>query len=184
MSSANPWPDLWARYRGGDAAAFDLVYAEFRGPLFRYIRRQCGNCAESEELYQDVWLRAIRARDQFQGEYFKAWLFRIAHNRLIDFHRARGNADDYIDELGEQIADEVEAARPEGWSFLRDCVERLFALLKGLPQAQRNAFLLKEETGLSLAEIAEVTATSRETVKSRLRYATRQLRVGMEGCDD
>ncbi|MCP4127873.1 MAG: RNA polymerase subunit sigma, partial [Gammaproteobacteria bacterium] len=49
---------------------------------------------------------------------------------------------------------------------------------------QRSAFLLKEEAGLSLEQIAEVTGTGYETVKSRLRYALRRLRAGLEGCDE
>lgn len=174
---------LWFRYCAGDAAAFDRVYAELRGPLFRYVKRQCGGCDRSEELYQDVWMRAIAARASFEGEHFQAWLFRIAHNRVVDFHRANGHDvdDDPATDLDTFAST---AARPDHWSHLRDCVERLFAMLAALPLPQRDAFLLKEEAGLSLAEIADAAGTSRETVKSRLRYAMKQLRDGLEDCDD
>ncbi|MBA1330548.1 hypothetical protein QQ73_05020, partial [Candidatus Endoriftia persephone str. Guaymas] len=73
---------------------------------------------------------------------------------------------------------------PDGWLLIRQCVERLFTLLGGLSETQRSAFLLKEEAGLSLQQIAIVTGTGRETVKSRLRYALRRLRAGLEGCDE
>lgn len=185
---------LWQRYCAGDTLAFDLLYQRFRGPLYRYVRRQCGDCAESEELYQDVWLRAVRARDRFDGEHLQAWLFRIAHNRLIDFYRASGRGaellsdDQHVDEIAIDtmaVAAGVSGqANPERWTLLRDCVDRLFAILQVLPFSQRNAFLLKEESGLSLVEIAELTDTTRETVKSRLRYAMQRLRSGLEDCDE
>ena len=63
-------------------------------------------------------------------------------------------------------------------------LERLKTLLGGLPEVQRSAFLLKEEGGLSLQQIASCTGVGRETVKSRLRYALKSLRKGLEGCDD
>ncbi|MET0106358.1 MAG: sigma factor-like helix-turn-helix DNA-binding protein [Sedimenticola sp.] len=73
---------------------------------------------------------------------------------------------------------------PDAWLIIKDCIERLFHLLGGLSEPQRSAFLLKEEANLSLAEIADVTGVGRETVKSRLRYALRSLRTGLEGCDE
>ncbi|MCB1737871.1 MAG: sigma-70 family RNA polymerase sigma factor [Gammaproteobacteria bacterium] len=185
---------LWQRYCAGDTAAFDLLYQRFRGPLYRYVRRQCGDCAESEELYQDVWLRAVRARDRFEGEHLQAWLFRIAHNRLIDFYRSAGRDAELLSggqDVDDNALDAMTAdagvsgqANPDRWTLLRDCVERLFAMLQALPFPQRNAYLLKEESGLSLVEIAELTDTTRETVKSRLRYAMQRLRSGLEDCDE
>lgn len=63
-------------------------------------------------------------------------------------------------------------------------MERLLKLLSGLAREQRDAFLLQTEGGLTLEQIAEVTGTGRETVKSRLRYALRRLRAGLEDCDE
>jgi len=170
------------RYRDGDTRAFDRLYDRYRGPLYRYIRRLCGDCAEAEELYQDVWLRMLRARDQWDAKQaFSPWLYRIAHNRVIDHWRAKGRAPE------QDIEEEsIEAAglAQELLAHLRDCVQRLLALIGGLPEVQRSAFLLKEEAGLSLAQIAQVTGSERETVKSRLRYAMQRLRRGLEGCDD
>ncbi|MET0103459.1 MAG: sigma-70 family RNA polymerase sigma factor [Sedimenticola sp.] len=173
---------LMLKYREGDTSAFDRLYTRHRGPLFRYIDRLTNNHAEAEELFQDVWMRLIRARAQWQPERgFKPWLYRIAHNRLVDHWRTlRGEQlpleDDHVVTL--------EARWPDAWLIIKDCIERLFHLLGGLSEPQRSAFLLKEEANLSLAEIAEVTGVGRETVKSRLRYALRSLRTGLEGCDE
>ncbi len=174
--------NLMHSYRQGDTAAFDRLYARHRGPLFRYIDRLSNNHAETEELFQDVWMRMIRARDQWRQEKgFKPWLYRIAHNRLVDHWRAA---------KGQQVPLEddtivsMDKSWPDAWLVIKDCIERLFHLLGGLSEPQRSAFLLKEEANLSLAEIADVTGVGRETVKSRLRYALRSLRSGLEGCDE
>jgi len=174
---------LMQQYCAGDAAAFDTLYARYRGPVFRYVQRLCAQCIESEELYQDVWVRMVRARDQWQDhQAFSPWLFRIAHNRVVDHFRSMGKAE--LLEINEPEAIPGSGLLPEALALLRDCVERLMALLGELPENQRSAFLLKEEAGLSLAQIGEVTGVERETVKSRLRYALKRLRSNLEGCDD
>ncbi len=171
---------LMTRYRDGDMAAFDLLYARYRGPLYRYLLRQCGE-SKTEELYQDVWMRVIKAGNQWRDNgSFRAWLYRMAHNRLIDHWRAERP----MEALSEDEVITLDRAWPDALTLIRDCIERLFGLLEGLSEPQRSAFLLKEESGLSLEQIAEVTGTGRETVKSRLRYALRRLRQGLEGCDD
>ena len=174
---------LMQRYQSDDGAAFDVLYARYRGPLYRYVRRQVGDLAVAEELYQDIWLRLIDRRDQWRAEgRFRPWLFGIAHHRLVDYWRRQGRS------LEDPLDDPETVARdgpwPEALQMIRDCVQRLFHLLDHLAEAQRSAFLLKEEAGLSLQQIADVTGVPRETVKSRLRYAVRRLRQGLEDCND
>lgn len=70
--------------------------------------------------------------------------------------------------------------QPERIAQARQQAARLLALVESLPQAQREAFLLHEEGGLSVDEIAIITGADREAVKSRLRYALGKLRQGME----
>jgi RNA polymerase sigma-70 factor (ECF subfamily) len=175
---------LMARYCGGDAAAFETLYRRHRGPLFRYVRRLAPAAADAESLYQDAWMRVIQARDQWRRDQpFKPWLYRIAHNNVVDSLRREGRmprADD-DDAIAGLPADGREL---DVMQVLRDCVERLLALLARLPEVQRSAFLLKEEAGLTLEQIGEVTGVGRETVKSRLRYALTRLRQGLEGCND
>lgn len=111
----------------------------------------------------------------------KPWLYRIAHNIVIDQFRRGGkwSNDDSVNP-DDQLTD----SQPlDVIALLQDCVDRLKALLTQLPQVQRDAFLLKEEAGLSLAEIGEINGVGRETIKSRLRYANKQLRQGLEGCE-
>ena len=174
---------LMPRYRDGDRAAFDALYRRHRGPVFRYVQRLSTASLDAEALFQDAWFNVIRSRDKWRPDQaFLPWLYRIAHNRVVD--ELRRNR--HLDLDPEQATDALPATMHDHavTHWLRDCVERLLQLLGALPEVQRSAFLLHEEAGLSLEQIGEVTGSGRETVKSRLRYAVRRLRAGLEGCDD
>ena len=84
---------LMLAYAGGDAGAFEALYAKHKGPLYRFVLRSVKARAEAEELFQDVWLRAIEARSRYTPQAkFTTWLYTIAHNRLVDHWRALGLA--------------------------------------------------------------------------------------------
>ena len=172
--------DLMLRYAGGDLKAFQRLYEHHRGGLYRYFLRQ-SNRSVAEELFQDVWARVIQSRKRYRPKAaFKTWLFTLAHNRLIDHWRREGRrpietADD--DCLEEATADANPG--PQRLVDLRDCLEQLLQLVSGLPDVQRQTFLLRHEAGMSLAEIAEAMSTGAETAKSRLRYAMDRLRAAI-----
>lgn len=174
---------LMLAYRDGDAGAFDSLYARYRSRLYRHLAHQCGNPRLAEELYQDVWLRVIRARADYEPlAKFSTWLFRIAHHRLVDHYRQLGRdaLAAYDDDADPDSLPAAADANPARLAERRDTAERLAAALDALPAPQREAFLLAEEGGLSLEEIARATGTGRETVKSRLRYALGKLRHSLE----
>jgi RNA polymerase sigma-70 factor (ECF subfamily) len=165
---------LMLAYAQGDAAAFEELYAHYRAPLYRFFARQCGSRAKAEELYQELWMRVIQHRASYRMEArFSTWLYRIAHNLLVDQHRkreARGDSDG-LDEL------EAEPGADPAQQYVAfERLSRFQLLLASLPEDQRRVFLLKEEGGLSLEEIAQVTGAGFESVKSRLRYAVLKLR--------
>ena len=166
-------------YRAGDAAAFDALYARHRGGVFRYLRRQAGNAAVAEELFQDVWMRLIDARARYEPQAkFTTWLYTIAHNRLMDHFRSGKRAalvsyDDEDDPPPEPVAD---TPRPDETLARKQDAARLLAAIDALPAAQREAFVLQQEGSLSVEEIAAATGVNRETAKSRLRYAMAKLR--------
>ncbi|MBS3744166.1 MAG: sigma-70 family RNA polymerase sigma factor [Wenzhouxiangellaceae bacterium] len=168
--------DLMLAFAGGAPDAFEVLYERYRKPLYRYLYHAVGDKAAADDLYQDVWSRIIDARARFRrGNGFKRWAFRIAHNRLVDHWRALdrqpGMDADRLDGLpgDEKAAPEAVLARNQQADELRQA-------LMQLPPAQREAFLLQQEAGLSLADIAARESVGRETVKSRLRYAVGKLR--------
>lgn len=182
---------LMQAYRDGDARAFEILYARHKGATYRYFLRHAdGDRSTADELHQDLWLRVIRSRDRYEpNAKFPTWLFTLARNRMIDHWRARhGVTFASIDDeaiLG-QAEEEAAATRdaddePLHASMNAELRQRLVGALAGVPVLQRDAFLLHVEGGLSLDEIAGLTAATSETVKSRLRYAYRRLRAALEG---
>jgi len=176
--------ELMLCYRDGDAAAFDVLYTRHRGGLYRYLQRQCRDAAAAEELFQDVWMNLIRARAGYTVQAkFTTYLYRLAHNRLIDHYRknARAVLSSFESEDGEAleaVADDREQP-PDAALDSRRQAQRLLGLIGELPEAQREAFLMQQEGGMSVEEIAQATGVTRETAKSRLRYAMSKLRQGM-----
>lgn len=178
---------LMLAWQAGDVAAFDRIYERHRGGVFRYLLRHCRDRATAEELHQDVWLKLIAARARFDAAArFTTWLYSVARNRMID-HWRRNSAqrlvslDDDGDGrgIGELLEDSDPAGNPQGAATVLQETALLVAALEALPAAQRDAFLLHVEGGLAVGEIAALTSTPDETVKSRLRYAYKRLRASL-----
>ena len=176
---------LMLAWRGGDAAAFEQLYGRHKGGVLRYLLRQTGKREWAEELFQDVWLKVVNARAGYEARArFGAWLYSIAHNRLMDHFREHSRASlvSYEDEAA-VIEEEPTAAheQPERKLERKQDAQVLLRLLDALPAAQREAFVLQQEGELSVEEIAAATGVNRETAKSRLRYALSRLRSELTG---
>lgn len=168
-------------YADDDIKSFEILYERHRAPLYRYLLRQLDNHqATAEEIFQEVWASVITSRNQYQASAkFSTYLYAIAHNRVIDHFRRNavrlvnsGNKE--TDELPDNTAD------PAKQLIDNKCIELLQKLVQTLPTDQRNVFVLRQESFHSLDEIAEITASTRETTKSRLRYAVKKLRAPLE----
>src|SRR5258708_23772064 len=82
--------ELMLAYRDGNAGAFDTLYARHKGGLFRYVLRGVKLRAVAEELYQEIWIRVIEARERYApSARFTTWLYTIAHNRLVHHWRQK-----------------------------------------------------------------------------------------------
>ncbi len=176
--------ELMLLYRSGDAGAFDELYRRHKGGLYRYLLRQCRNAAAAEEMFQDIWMNLIRARGSYVvAAKFTTYLYRLAHNRLVDHYRkhAHGSDPSLDDDDGPGLGEPVAAGheQPEARYETKEQAARLLGLLEALPAPQRAAFILQYDAGMSVEEIAAATGVSRETAKSRLRYALAKLRQGM-----
>jgi len=182
MGSGPADEELMLSYAGGDAGSFETLYRRHRGPLYRFLLRQVSDAATAEELFQDVWMRVIDSRGRYQARAkFTSWVYAIAHNRLMDFYRASGRAKFLGQEQAEEALDALPAGDPAPDVLIdnKRTAARLLAALSELPEAQREAFLLQQEGDLSVEEIGAATGVSRETAKSRLRYALAKLRASL-----
>jgi RNA polymerase sigma-70 factor (ECF subfamily) len=175
---------LMLAYKDGDVAAFEVLYGRWRRQLFRYVVHQCGQNGASDELFQDIWLRVVNARLQYEpAAKFASWLFRIAHNRLVDHWRSTNRMPVADIPLPDDEDFDFTAAlpapdddRPDRRAERKALAEQIVAAVESLPDVQRETFLLSEEGDMTLEEIASLMGVGRETVKSRLRYALGKLR--------
>lgn len=169
---------LLRRYRRGDAGAFELLYRRHRLGLYRFLCGQCGDTALAEEIFQDTWLSLIRSQaEQREAVLFKTFLYQIGRNRLIDHWRRQGRCQGREDAYDEVLHASVDTTPgPEQQLALGRDRSRLHTALQELPDEQREVFLLRAEAELELHEIASLTQSPAETVKSRLRYAIQKLR--------
>ena len=172
--------ELLRRYRGGDSDAFRLLYGRHREHLYRFVLRLTANSAEGEEVFQETWMAVIYGRERFRADArFATYLFSIARKRAADRWRKRGTVVvEPLPEIEQPILDEelIAIYGPLDCAHNVALGDALSAAIDSLPLPQREAFLMQAESDLSLDEIAKATQTNPETVKSRLRYATRRLR--------
>lgn len=190
---------LMRAFAQGDAQAFERLYARHQAALYRFVHRVLGYgaAAQADEVFQDTWLRVVKARDQWapQGAAFRTWLFTLAHHRAIDLLRKTGR-EVSLDATGDEDSEPwqpqgsagawqlwpaaaADADRAEDRVFWRAAGQRLLDCLDTLPPVQRSAFLLHHEDGLALDELARALEVGFETAKSRLRYAMSKLRTCM-----
>ena len=169
---------LMLRYADGEMAAFEALYRRHNDALYRYLLRLARHPAVAEDVFQEAWSKIIKARDNYRPTAkFATFLYRVAHNCFIDHLRRNGRHGQLADVEPDHQPDPAEP--PELQVERALARRRLDAALLDLPDEQREVFLLHEEAGLNLDQIASITDANRETVKSRLRYAMNKLRAAI-----
>ena len=178
---------LMLAFQAGNARAFDALVRKHRAPVFNFILRFVGHRARAEHVLQETWLKVVRSAREYEPKArFTTWLYTIARNLCVDSARKESfrkvdsldapvGAEDDGRPRGESVADE-EGAGPDRAAHnvrMRPLIEKALA---GLPEEQREVFLLREYQGIGFKEIAEVTGVNENTVKSRMRYALEGLR--------
>ena len=170
---------LMLAYAGGDAAAFEALYTRHKGPLYRFVLRSAKGEAQAEEIFQEVWMRAIEARGRYRPEAkFTTWLYTIAHNRMVDHWRAKGLSLVSLDHEERAAVEPVAppSAEPHANLEASRTAARLAEAIAALPLVQREALLMHLEGELSVAQLAAATGSNEEAAKSRLRYAIAKLK--------
>jgi RNA polymerase sigma-70 factor (ECF subfamily) len=162
------------RHADGDEAAFSELYDSLAPRLYAFALRQTRNMAASEDTVQQTMLRIHTARGEFvRGARVAPWAFAIAHRVLIDAHR-RGRLEVQAEDQGpEPISQEASA---DDMVAARQTAAKLQAGLGKLSQAQRDAFALVKQEGLSHAEAAEALGTTVMAIKLRVHRAYEILR--------
>lgn len=176
--------DLVRRVRANEPLAFDELYARYSPRVFGYLfQRLNGNAEEAEDLTADVFTRIYEKIDAFQpqGAPLSAWVFRIAHNRLIDSVRRRPRAA----QVGLDEAPEVASGPSFGDVDQHVALEQIKSGLEQLTHEQRQVIVLRFLEGKSLAETAEIVGRNEDAVKKLQARGLASLRRRMDclsGC--
>ena len=163
-------PELIRRSKGGSREAFGQLVSRYQVPVYRVVRGILGNPSESEDVAQEVFLKAYANLAKFRGESgFFTWLYRIAVNEALRARKRRtfANAD---------ALPEVEAPPPAPLEEEGPTLATLEKLLRKLSDEFRAIVVLRDIEGLSYTEIAETLEIPIGTVESRLFRARQELR--------
>ena len=157
--------ELVTRAQGGEVEAIGQLYDQHRESIFRYLWLRLGDQPLAEDLTADVFMRMLDALPHYQslGIPFRAWLYRIAHNVLIDHFRKNHNrAPVPLEVLEDHDAGDDPSAAVEH----KLLTERLNEALSQLDQNQREVVVLRFLMGLSLQETALAMGKSEAAIKS------------------
>ena len=173
---------LMQAFSAGEYAAFEALYRKHKGSLYRYFLRHVGERPKAEDLFQEVWSQIIAKASDYQAKAkFTTWLYTMARNKVIDHNRHKKVTDKVVDEAADwQEADanakEIMGDKPEEDVESDIQAKAIKRCVSQLPDHQLECFLLREEAGMQLSDVAEVMGTGIEATKSRMRYAYKNLR--------
>ena len=146
---------------------FQTLVEEHRVDLYRFCVVTAGR-GEADDVFQESWIAALRAYPKLRrADNLRAWLFRIAQNKAIDFHRSRARRPLPVDELPEPPA--REPATFDGES-------ELWAGVRELPRKQRTAVFCRAVLGMSYPELAALLESSEEAARRNVFEGLKTLR--------
>ena len=172
---------ILARARRGELPAFEELVRRHEKRVYAVALRSSGSPEDAEDITQEVFLRAWRSIEEFRGDSgFSTWLFRITMNLCVD-HARHKHAQPQTQPLvmGEEESERQlpdTAPTPEEHLDNSELGRELAAALDEVSEEHRRIVLLRDVSGMSYTEIAEVLEISEGTVKSRLSRARIALR--------
>lgn len=164
---------LVQRAKEHDQEALAQLYEENFDKIYRYVVVRIGDKMEAEDLTQQVFLKALRAISSFKwkGVPFSAWLFRLAHNQVVDYFRSKKKTAMPLDESLVSNDDS-----PQELAEQKFDIERLLQATNRLTEAQREVISLRFAGGMSVAEVSDVMGRSQGAVKALQHSAILTLR--------
>lgn len=150
----------------GNSDAFSLLYERYVNRIYNYIYYRTGNPNEAEDLTSRVFHRALNHIDHYhnRGVPFSAWLYRIAHNLVANWHRDNSRRNEVP--LDDQPTLATRAELPEHSLVNAQELENLLAVIRKLPAERQQLLILKFVEGMSNAEIATIMMRSEGAIKS------------------
>jgi RNA polymerase sigma-70 factor (ECF subfamily) len=166
---------------------FEALVRQHQPRIFRFLLVSLRDRDAAENLTQDCFIRAFKARQQFRGgSSLSTWLMHIAANLVRDheansrlkFWKRRLRSDVDLRDISDWIPDGQQS--PEARALAKEQVETIWKAAARLSERQRTVFLLRFVEDMDLLEIASVTGMKEGTVKTHLFRAVQSLRLGLE----
>ena len=170
--------NLIRRYLAGQDRAFDKLFKRYERPLFSFILRFVRDREGAEDLFQQTWMKVIKALPQYEERgSFSSWLFGIANNCCVDHARkkARSKVDDLTSSEGMDRLPNPHP-NPEDTVIKKEQKAWLEQAVEQLPQEQKQVVLMRLFGQLPFKEIARVVNCPLNTVLGRMHYALKNLR--------
>lgn len=162
----------------GESSAFEALYDHFYDQIFRYIVFKTSDSSTAEDLTEDVFLRMLESIKKFkpQGHPFSSWLFRIAHNRVIDHYRKQGRDRNIpLDTILSTVGDSQTTL--DNYVETKLAMREVNQAMAQLTELQREVLNLRFAGGLSIKETAETVKRNENSVKALQHSAVKKLRV-------
>ena len=150
----------------GDKESFGLLYERYVDRIFNYVYYRTGNVHDAEDLTARVFQRAMKhiPRYQDRGVPFSAWLYRIAHNLVANWHRDRSRKQEIA--ITDMMVIPAKTEHPETTLLRTEEQDALLRLIRGLPPDRQQLLILKFVENYSNAEIGAIMGRSEGAVKS------------------
>jgi RNA polymerase sigma-70 factor (ECF subfamily) len=164
----------------GDHEAFGKLYEDYVERIFNYVYYRTGNQHDAEDLTARVFFRAMRRIPQYQerGLPVSAWLYRIAHNLVANWHRDRGRRPEIS--LDEGFAAIPHSEHPEITLLQLEEQDYLLKIIRGLPPERQQLIILKFVEHMSNSEIGQIMGRTEGAVKSLYHRTLLSLRSEMD----
>ena len=152
----------------GDASSFGRLYERYFEKVYSYLAFKLGSRTDAEDVTEQVFLKALESLGSYKwtGVPFQAWLFRIAHNMMVDTLRRRARRPSEPIDEAMSLSDERRAADPEAMLAERLSREELLGAVDRLTALQKQVISLKFAAGLPNAEVARLMGKSEGAVKA------------------
>ncbi|MBS3751247.1 MAG: sigma-70 family RNA polymerase sigma factor [Anaerolineales bacterium] len=158
--------DLIEQATNGDASAFGQLYEKYIDQIYSYIYYRTSGKQEAEDLTSRVFLRALRAIEDYEdrGYPFSAWLYRIAHNLVVNWYRNQDRVEE-VPIVDQYPPPSVEAGA-EKRVQVKDEREELMEVIRELPEDRQQLIILKHVEGLTNQEIGEIMGRTEGAIKA------------------
>ena len=173
--------ELVRKAQEGHAASFAALYEHFFGKIFRYVSFKTGSVVEAEDITGDVFVKMLESINSFkwQGYPFSSWLFRIAHNMIVDYFRKKSRKKTVPIDAASSLAGAATPADLDGRIDLDLKMVEVQQAMQDLTSLQQEVISLRFAAGLSVSETAHAVGKKENAVKALQHAGLKKLKRSM-----